>query len=178
MSNTLATWCKELTHWKRSWCWERLKAGWEGDDRGWDGCMASLTRLTWVWVSSGSWWWPGKAGELQSMWSQRVRHNWGTELNWIEMMSLQNGKGSLGQKTPKQKSACFNIFFLNNWMGKICVWHWQAFEVTGLISSKEINNPRSNTQIPPLTHSNQFSQSVMSDSLPQGQRLWVQQIWV
>ena len=54
-SNTLATWCKELTHLKRPWCWERLKAGGEGDDRRWDGCMASLTQWTWVWVNSGSW---------------------------------------------------------------------------------------------------------------------------
>ena len=78
-SNTLATWCEELTHWKRPWCWERLKAG-EGDDRGWDGWMASLTQWTWVWVSSGSWWWTGKTGVLQSMGSLRVRHNWVTEL--------------------------------------------------------------------------------------------------
>ena len=54
--NTLATWCKELTHWKRPWCWERLKAGGEGDNRGWDDCMASPTQWTWVWVNSGSWW--------------------------------------------------------------------------------------------------------------------------
>ena len=50
--HTLATWCKELTHWKRPWCWERLKAGREEDDRGWDGWMASQTQWTWVWVSS------------------------------------------------------------------------------------------------------------------------------
>ena len=56
-SDTLAIWCKELTHWKRPWCWERLKAGREGDDRGWDGRMASLTQWIWVWASSGSWWW-------------------------------------------------------------------------------------------------------------------------
>ena len=55
-SNNLATWCKELTHWKRSWCWERLKAGGEGDDRGWDGWMASLTQWRWVWESSRRWW--------------------------------------------------------------------------------------------------------------------------
>ena len=54
-SNTLATWGEELTHWKRPWCWERLKAGGEGDDRRWDGWMASLIRWTWVWTSSGSW---------------------------------------------------------------------------------------------------------------------------
>ena len=79
-SNTLATWCEELTHWKRPWCWERLKAGEEGDDRGWDGWMASLTRWTWVWASSGSWWWSWKPGVLHSMGSQRVGHNWATEL--------------------------------------------------------------------------------------------------
>ena len=58
--NTLAIWWEELTYWKRPWCWERLKAGGEGDDRGWDGWMASLTWWTWVWASSGSWWWTGK----------------------------------------------------------------------------------------------------------------------
>ena len=56
-AETLATWCKELTHRKRPWCWERLKVGGEGDDRGWDDWMASLTQWTWIWVSSGSWWW-------------------------------------------------------------------------------------------------------------------------
>ena len=80
----LATWCKELTHWKRPWCWERLKTG-EGDDREWDGWMASETWWTWVLVSSGSWWWTGKPGMLQSMELQRVRHDWVTELNWTEM---------------------------------------------------------------------------------------------
>ena len=80
-SNTLATWCKELTHQKRPWCWERLKVGGEGNDTGWDGWMASLTPWTWVWVSSRSWWWTGKPGMLQSMGSQRVRHDWATELN-------------------------------------------------------------------------------------------------
>ena len=58
-SHTLATWGQELTHWKRLWCWERLRAGGEGDNRGWDGWMASSTRWTWVWVDSGSWWWTG-----------------------------------------------------------------------------------------------------------------------
>ena len=64
--NTLATWCEEPTHWKRSWCWERLKAGGEGSDRGWDGRMASLTQWTWVWVSSRRWWRTGNPGMLQS----------------------------------------------------------------------------------------------------------------
>ena len=80
-SNTLATWCEELTHWKRPWCWERLKAG-EGDDRGWDGWIAWSTWWTWVWVDSGSWWWTGRPGVLRFMGSQRVGHDWATELNW------------------------------------------------------------------------------------------------
>ena len=70
------SWCEELTHWKRPWCWERLKAGGEGGDRGWDGWMASLTRWTWVWVDSGSWWWTGRPGVLQSVGSQSVGHDW------------------------------------------------------------------------------------------------------
>ena len=75
-------WCKELTHWKRPWCWERLKAGEEGDDRGWDGWMASPTWWTWDWASSGSWWWTGRPVVLQSMRLQRV--HWETELIVVE----------------------------------------------------------------------------------------------
>ena len=74
--------CEELTHWKRLWCWEGLGAGGEGDDRGWDGWMASLTRLTWVWVNSGSWWWTRRPGVLWFIGLQRVGHDWATELNW------------------------------------------------------------------------------------------------
>ena len=81
-SNTLATSWEELTHWKRPWCWEGLGAGGEGDDRGWDGWMASPTWWKWVWVISGSWWWTGRPGVLRFMGSQRVGHNWVTELNW------------------------------------------------------------------------------------------------
>ena len=77
-SNILATWSEELTHLKRSWCWERLKAGGEGDDRGWDGWMVSLTQWTCVWVDSRSWWWTGRPGVRQSIGSQRVGHNWAT----------------------------------------------------------------------------------------------------
>ena len=78
-SNTLATSCEELTHLKRPWCWERLRAGGKGDDRGWDVWMASLTQWTWVWASSGSWWRTGRPSVVQSMGSQRVRHDWATE---------------------------------------------------------------------------------------------------
>ena len=62
-----------------------LKAGGEGDDRGWDGWMASPTQWIWVWVNSRTWWWTGRPGVLQSMRSQRVGHNWAIELNWTEL---------------------------------------------------------------------------------------------
>ena len=81
-SNTLATWCEELTHLKRPWCWERLRAGGEGDNTGWSGWMASSTWWTWVCVDTGSWWWTGRSGMLRFMGSQRVGHDWATELNW------------------------------------------------------------------------------------------------
>ena len=84
----LATWYKELTNWKRSWCCERLKAGGEGAYRGWDGWMASPTPWTWVWINSRSWQWTGRPALLQSMGSQRVGHDWVTELNWTELQSL------------------------------------------------------------------------------------------
>ena len=75
-SNTLATWCEELTHWKRPWCWGRLKVGGEWDDRGWDGWMLSLTQWTWVWASSRSWWWTGEA------WRSAVH---GVTKNWTQL---------------------------------------------------------------------------------------------
>ena len=80
----LQSWCKEPTHWKRPWCWEGLGARGDGDDRGWDGWMASLTQWTWVWVNSGSWWWIGSPVVLWFMGSQRVGHDRGTERNWTE----------------------------------------------------------------------------------------------
>ena len=82
-SNTLATSCEELTHWKRLWCLEELGAG-EGDDRGWYGWMASPTRWTRVWVNSESWWWTGMPGVLWFMGSQRVGYGWVIQLNWGE----------------------------------------------------------------------------------------------
>ena len=83
-----------LTYLKRPWCWERLRAGGEGANGGWDGWMASLTQWTWVWVNSGSWWWRGKSGMRRFMGSQRVGHNWATELNWTDV------------------SVCYIFFFL------------------------------------------------------------------
>ena len=74
--------------WKRPWCWEILKAGGEGDDWGWDGWMTSSIQWTWVWVKSGSWRWTERPGMLQSMGSQRVGHDWTTELNWLNWTGL------------------------------------------------------------------------------------------
>ena len=88
-AEALASWCKELTHWKRPWCWERLKAGRKGDDRGW---MASLTWWTWVWAGFESWWRTGRPGVLQSMVLQRVGHDWVTELNLTEGLRSQCNK--------------------------------------------------------------------------------------
>ena len=80
---------EELTHWKRPWCWKRLKTGGEGDDRGWDGSIASLSRWPWVWVSSRSWWWTGRPVMLQYMGLQRVGHKWvTTELIFVAVLSI------------------------------------------------------------------------------------------
>ena len=85
-AETLVLWPPHAKSWLigKDWCWEGLGAGREGDDRGWDGRMASPTQWTWVWVNSRSWWWTGRPGMLQFMGSQRVRHDWVTEQNWTE----------------------------------------------------------------------------------------------
>ena len=88
ISDTLGTWGEELTHSKRPWCWERLRAGGVGDDRGWDGWMTSPTWWTKVWVDSGSWWWTGRPGVLWFMGSQRVGHDWATELKWTDGIGI------------------------------------------------------------------------------------------
>ena len=82
---------KRMTHLKRSWCWERLRAG-EGDDGGWDGWMASPTQWTWVWVDSRSWWWTGRPGMLRFMGSQRVGHDRVTVLKFTENQVHLNSK--------------------------------------------------------------------------------------
>ena len=87
-SNTLATWYEEQTHLKRPWCWERLGAGAEGNDRGWDGWMSPPTRWTWVWVNSEIWWWTGRPGVLRFVGSQRVGHDWATKPNWMEFRKM------------------------------------------------------------------------------------------
>ena len=84
--HTLSTSCEELTHWKRPWCWEGLRAGGEGDDRGWDGWMASLTQWTWIWVNSGSWWWTSRPGVLRFMGLQ----SWTWLSDWTEAFYSQH----------------------------------------------------------------------------------------
>ena len=92
---------------KKDW-WERLKAGGEGDDRRWVGWSASLTQWTLVWVDSGSWWWTGRPGVLQSMGSQRVGHDWVTEQNWTETSHmLDSARRQLTQDPWKQLAGFF-----------------------------------------------------------------------
>ena len=87
-AETPVLWPPDVKNWLigKDWCWERLKAEGKGDKRGWDGWMASPTQWMWVWVNFRSWWWTGRPGMLQSMGSQRVGHDWATELNWTETL--------------------------------------------------------------------------------------------
>ena len=87
------TWCEELTHFKRPWCWETLKKGGEGDNRGWEGWMASLTQWTWVWVNSRSSWWTGSPGVLQSM---------GLQKSWTRLSEWTELNGSVSKKYRNQ----------------------------------------------------------------------------
>ena len=140
----LDTSCEELTHWKWLWCWEGLGAGGEGDDRGWDGWMASLSRWMWVWVNSGSWWWTGRPGVLQFMESQRVGHDWATELNWTA-----GGPGA---------PAFDPIAMALSWEGKTLIPHL----------------PASISQFTALIHSEgHWVGSLMSNWMPQGLSFWV-----
>ena len=107
-------WFEEPTHQKRPWCWERLRAGGEGDDRRRDAWMASPTQWTWVWVDSGSWWWTGRPGVLTFM-SCIVGHNWATELDW---------------KFEKLRIRLWFIGSLCDWVQVMIPWdaHWLPFQ--------------------------------------------------
>ena len=122
-SNTLATSCEELTHWKRLWCWEGLGTGGEGEDRGWDGWMASPIWCTWVWVNSGRCWWTGRPGVLQFMGSQRVGHDWATELNWTELNNEQCRASFPVCVSHLYVFICLSPFS-TFWLGCLFFWHW------------------------------------------------------
>ena len=133
-SNTLATWCKELTHLKRPWCWERLEAGGEGDDRGWDGWMASSTQWRWVWVNFRSWQWTGKPDMLQSMGSQRAGHDWVTELNWTKVCgkTYQSSEHESPTTVPHLMSMSYiqeSICSSSHWAGseEAVKYHWREW---------------------------------------------------
>ena len=119
-SSTLVTWCEELTHWKSPWWWERLKAGGEGYDRGWDGWRASLTKWTWIWASSGRWRRTGKPGVVQSMGSQRAGHDWVTEQQQMFMLTPFTPLGLLIYPTSSFHFGNNKIFFL-------CLWVYFSF---------------------------------------------------
>jgi len=127
-SSTLATSCEELTHWKRLWCWEGLGAGGEGDDRGWDGWMVSLTRWTWVWMNSKIWWWAGRPGVLWFMWSQRVGHNWVTELNKEWCWAFFHVFGIICMSSLEK---CLFSSFSTFWLGYdcLCILEIKSFSV-------------------------------------------------
>ena len=107
-----------IDHWKRPWCWEKLKVGGEGDDRGWDGWMASFTQWAWVWACSGSWWWTGKPGMLQSMGSQSVGHDWATELNWTGTAEEGSHHTIRLDVLWLYKSKGFSQLFSSKWISK------------------------------------------------------------
>ena len=100
-----------MTHLKRPWCWERLKAGGEGDDRGWDGWMASPAQWTWVWVNSRSWRWTGRPGMLQSM---GLHSDTAEQLNWTELI-MQNSS-NYGKYYSSYVIITLNISDMKSWL--------------------------------------------------------------
>ena len=125
----MATSCEELTHWKRLWCWEGLGAGGEGDNRGWDGWISSLTRWTWVWVNSGSWWWTGRPWRsvIHGVAKSRTRLSDWTELNWEQDKNKKTAAklGVLKEEFPRdQKPPVYtrsepNISGLTRWVTQV-----------------------------------------------------------
>ena len=111
-----AAWCKEPTHWKRPWCWERLRAGGEGEDKGWDGWMASLSQWTWVWANSGRKWRTRKPGMLWFMGLKRVGHDLVTEWQRQHCRYL----GSLMLVTRLGRQVYINVLIETNgsWQSK------------------------------------------------------------
>ena len=138
-----ATGCKKLTHLKRSWCWERWKAGGKGDDREWDGWMASPTQWTWVWENSRSWWWTGKPGMLQSMGSQSwtwlsvwTELNWSwIKVEWAYKEQLLGGRGRRGLRRCRHMFVFPGCLLLID--SKIPVRWLSAFSPIGHVGSHD-----------------------------------------
>ena len=127
-SNTLATWCEELTHWKRLRCWERLKVEGEGDDRGWNGRMASPTQWTWVWTSFGSWWWTGKPGVVQPMGPQSQTQV--TEMNWTDNPKICNER--LRTLIPVWRFIISSIYTILLLFYILRFWPWGIWDCNSL----------------------------------------------
>ena len=148
---TLAIWCEEPTHEKRPWCWERLKGG-EGNSKGWDGWMASLTEWTWVWVNSGWWWRTWKLGMLQSMGFK--------ELDMTEPLNDNNQVRRLPWPHICQKhflqakrELYQGMFYTDTLLGKSilskrCVHTWEDSEICQIWQSKMINQRKSRKNAP------------------------------
>ena len=137
--NTLATWCEELTHWKRPWCWERLRAGGEGDDRGWDGWMASPTWWTWVWASSGT---ADGRGSLVCCSPRGHRESDTTErLNWLikKTQTIPIGRVALGDWLGCHRVGNRWIFYLIWGQGTDRFRSWGSWKQSlwGLVSSRD-----------------------------------------
>ena len=114
------------------WCWERLRAGGEGDDRVWDSWMASPTQWTWVWLNSGSWWWTGRPGMLQSMGSQRIGDNWSTVLNWTEVYFIYS---CIPLNARKISLSILCIFISQKY------FNWWSKQETNLLLPRKQHNP-------------------------------------
>ena len=107
-ANILATWHEELIHWKRTWCWEKLKAKGKGGGRGWDGWMASPTQWIQVWASSGRQWRTEEPGRLQSMGSQRVGHDLVTEQQQKQQILFQILFSNRLSQSTEQSCLCLD----------------------------------------------------------------------
>ena len=129
--------------WKVKGCWEKLKVGGEGPDRGWDGWMASPIQWTWVWINSGSWRWTRRPGMLKSRGSQRVGHDWATELNW-KCKCLNQNISNVALLTHCSNIHCINKFLL--WKFYLLMWNeqncssnkWPLFSVHFIVRSAKI----------------------------------------
>ena len=156
-------WCKELTHWKRPWCWERLGAEGEEGIRGWDGCMTSLILRTWTWAYSGRWWGTGRPGMLQSMGSWRVRHNWATEqhqnMGAIALKAEWNScdKDCVACKSPLKICALRPFCIPCSGFTQMRMFRWDTLTISSLELSTQI-----------------FSAHKQDSSLPS----WLQYFWL